>query len=246
MSPVIVVALLAAAQQTPKAAQPRPVTPAVPVANVANVEIAVTDREGMPLKAARVTIEGNSARDGVTSALGRVTLPNVRVGTYTLRVERDTYIALEKEFTVRAGRPMTVAASLSAAPPPPRVVSGPVGTPRVVSIPDLAERQLIGKEAIKESSISCSGAAEARLIQIREPVAAHMHRDADEMLYVVAGEATLKIGDVEQRIAPGWFSMVPRGTAHSLNRKGRNPVILLSMLSGQPCPQVVANASAGH
>ena len=237
MPSLLVFALLAGVPQTSSTAAPRP---------VANVDISVTDRVGMPLKGARVTIDGNSGRDGVTTALGHLMLINVRAGAYMLRVERDQYIPLEKEFTVRAGRPMTVWASLSMAPPPapPRVVSGPVGNPRVISIPDFAERQLIGKEAVKESPISCSGAAEARLIQMRDPVAAHTHRDADEMLYVVAGEATLKIGDVEQRISAGWFSMVPRGTAHSLIRKGRTPVILLSMLSGQPCPIVVANA--GH
>jgi mannose-6-phosphate isomerase-like protein (cupin superfamily) len=233
-SSLIVFAMLAAAQTTGTA------TPRV------NVDIAVTDRGGAPLKGARVTISGSSERDGVTTALGHLMILNVKVGAYMLRVEREQYIPLEKEFIVRAGRPMAVSASLSIAPPPPppRVVSGPVGNPRVISIPDFAERQLIGKEAVKESPISCSGAAEARLIQMRDPVAAHTHRDADEMLYVVAGEASLRIGDVEQRISAGWFSMVPRGTAHSLIRKGRNPVILLSMLSGQPCPIVVANA--GH
>lgn len=235
----LVLALLAAVPQAPSVAT-RPVT-------TASVEIAVTDRAGVPVKWAHVSIDGISEREGETSALGRVTLRNVKAGTYMLRVERATFITLEKEFTVRAGRPVTVAAALSPVPPPPPPVArGPVGNPKVLSIPDLAERQLIGRESVKESPISCSGAAEARLIQVREPVTVHSHREADEMLYVVAGEATLKIGEVEQRISPGWFSMVPRGTTHSLIRKGRNPVILLSMLSGQPCPQILAKADAGH
>jgi mannose-6-phosphate isomerase-like protein (cupin superfamily) len=239
MTPLFIVAVLAAGPQAAPAAQPRRAP------SVATLEIAVTDRSGAPLKGARVSVEGNSERDGLTNGLGRLTMINVRAGRYMLHIEHEQYIALEKEFIVRAGVPSTVTAALSLAPPPaPRVVQGPVGNPRVISIPDFAERQLIGKEAVKESSISCSGAAEARLIQMRDPVAAHTHRDADEMLYVVAGDATLKIGDVEQRISPGWFSMVPRGTPHSLARKGRTPVILLSMLSGQPCPIVVANA--GH
>jgi hypothetical protein len=241
---LFILAVLATTPQTSNAAQPRRVTSAT-------VEVTVTDRAGVPLKDARVMIDGNSERDGITSALGRLTIYNVKAGSYMLRVERAQYITLEKDFVVRAGIPVTVSASLSSAPPPPppappKPVSGPVGNPRVISIPDFAERQLIGKEAVKESPISCSGAAEARLIQMREPVTTHTHRDADEMLYVVAGEATLKIGEIEQRISAGWFSMVPRGTAHALSRRGRNPVILLSMLSGEPCPVVLARSNAGN
>ncbi len=62
------------------------------------------------------------------------------------------------------------------------------------------------------------------------------------MLYVVAGEGTLKLGDVEHRVSPGWFSIVPHGTVQSVSRKGRNSVVLLSVLTGQPCSQIVAPA----
>jgi mannose-6-phosphate isomerase-like protein (cupin superfamily) len=55
------------------------------------------------------------------------------------------------------------------------------------------------------------------------------------MLYVVAGEAMVKIGDKEQAVTPGWFSVAPRGTAHGITKRGRNPAILLSITSGQPC-----------
>jgi quercetin dioxygenase-like cupin family protein len=65
------------------------------------------------------------------------------------------------------------------------------------------------------------------------------------MLYVVAGEAALKVGQERaQRITSGWFSIIPRGTVHSLTRTGRNPVILLSMLGGQPCSSAVLTQAA--
>jgi uncharacterized RmlC-like cupin family protein len=117
------------------------------------------------------------------------------------------------------------------------------GSPKVISIPDLAERQLIGREPIKESPLGCSGATEAKLIQVREPLATHAHADADETLYVVAGEGTLKIGDEERRVSPGWFSIIPRGTAHAVARTGRNPIIVVSVLNGQSCAQTVAAAA---
>ena len=62
-----------------------------------------------------------------------------------------------------------------------------------------------------------------------------MHSEADEMLYVVAGDATLKLAEKEMSITSGWFSIVPRGTPYSISRKGRNPVILLSLVGGPPC-----------
>ena len=236
MSPVLVLAVVGAVAQTPGVSQPR--------ASV-SVEISVTDRSGTPLSSAHVALEGHSEREGTTNRSGRLMLLNMKSGSYVLRAEHEGFIPLEKEFTVRPGRPLTVTAMLSPAPPP-AVLTGPIGHPGVLSIPEFAERQLIQREAIKESPIGCSGAAEARLIQVRETLATDAHRDAEEMLYVVAGEAAIKIGEVEQRVAPGWFSLIPRGTAHSLSRKGRNPVVLLSLLSGQPCPDTLAHASAGR
>jgi mannose-6-phosphate isomerase-like protein (cupin superfamily) len=56
------------------------------------------------------------------------------------------------------------------------------------------------------------------------------------MLYVVAGEGTLLIPNhAPAAVAPGSLSIVPRGTPHAIERRGRNPLIVLSMLSGVPC-----------
>jgi mannose-6-phosphate isomerase-like protein (cupin superfamily) len=105
----------------------------------------------------------------------------------------------------------------------------------MVSIPDLAEEEFIGREPVKETPIGCSGVATARLLQVREPLSAPSRAEADEMLYVVAGDATLRLGEGVQSVTPGWFSIVPRGTEYLLTRRGRNPVILLSVVAGQPC-----------
>ena len=204
----------------------------------ASLQVRVTDRSGAPLTAVRITVQGISAREGKTDAAGCVTFDNMRAGKYMLRAEREMFVTLEKEFTVVAQRPTYVMTALSPAPMAsvaPRAPSMAAGSPKVISIPDLAERQLIGREAIKESPLGCSGATEARLIQIREPLASHAHADADETLYVVAGDGTLKIGDEERRVSPGWFSIIPRGTAHAVTRTGRNPIIFVSVLNGEAC-----------
>ena len=76
----------------------------------------------------------------------------------------------------------------------------------------------------------------SQLLVIRESHTNDVRPDEDEMLYLVAGEGTLKLGDKEQPVTPGWFSIVPRGTSRVLTRRGRNPVIFLSTVSGgQPC-----------
>lgn len=216
---------------------------------LATLDVRVTDRTGTPVEGARVTAEGPVGREGETSAEGSITFRNVAAGVYRFHVEREGFIGLEKEVTVRAGTVASVEAALSVAPAPPPPPLPPVtappkpaatlsvGEPRMLSIPDLAEEEFIGgREPLKENPIGCSGATAARLVQIRDPLATQSHAEADEMLYVVAGDATLRLGEHVQTITPGWFSIVPRGTEYSLTRRGRNPVILLSILAGQPCP----------
>ena len=213
------------------------------------LEIRVTDRMGAPLDGAQVAAEGPLGRKGETDRNGSVSFKSLTAGTYRFRVERQGYVPLEKEVVVRAGAMESVEAALTAAPPPPPepkpapppapvVVAPPplaAGPPRVLSIPDLFEKQPLGRDALKETPIGCSGASTATMIQVRDALAVHKHADADEMLYLVAGEALLKLGDKDFNIAAGWFVLVPRGTDHTLTRRGRNPVILLSMLSGTPC-----------
>jgi quercetin dioxygenase-like cupin family protein len=73
------------------------------------------------------------------------------------------------------------------------------------------------------------------LVQTKDPVAEHTHADADETIYVVAGEGTHKVGGRDAAIEAGTFLVVPRGTPHSLRRSGSRPLIFVSTLSGPPC-----------
>jgi hypothetical protein len=81
------------------------------------VNVLVTDRQGNPLRSARVRVNG-SGHEGVTNNAGRVVFTNVRSGEYTLRVERDKFITLEKDFDVRDEKgPYLVIAPVSPLPP---------------------------------------------------------------------------------------------------------------------------------
>ena len=232
----------ASRQTPPRAAASRP----------AGVDLRVTDRTGATLADARVAAEGAVSRSGVTDASGLVTFRNLPAGTYRLHIEHDGYVALEKEMAVAAGSTITGQAALTAAPPPPAPAPPPPppppapaptapalapGDPRLLSIPDFVDAQRMGREGVKTSPIGCSGATQARMIQVRDPLVAHTHADADEILYVVAGDATVKMAGKNQAVTSGWLVVVPREMEFSVTRAGRNPVILVSAIGGPPCPQ---------
>ena len=239
-------------------AQPGSSTPAAPrraAPATATLEIRIVDRSGRPIDEAHVFLQGPTSRDEIADKSGTVTLKTVTPGNYRVRAEVTGFVALEKEIVVRgAVAPAQVLLSLSAAPvppppepkelppPPPPPAPEPVATigtpgePRALSIPDLAERSLSGRDPLKVFPIGCSGASQSRLIVLREALPAGTNKDADETLYLVAGEAILTLGSAkEQPISPGWFTIVPRGTSYALGRKGRNPAILLSTVYGRPC-----------
>ena len=251
-------------QTTPPATQtppPKPQTPApkpggtstgssaATAKAAAQVDLLVTTPAGMTIPGATVKAEGPVSRQATTGADGHVIFQNVTAGTYRFRIEHDSFVTLEKEVVVSGGSRTTAQAALTAetkpaaaaAPPPPAPTAPPAapkltpGQPRILSLTDLAEQLLREQQPIAERALGCSGATSSRLIRIRESLEAHTHADADELIYVVAGDATLKLGDKEQNIAPGWFSIVPRGMSHSLTRRGRNPVLILSAISGPPC-----------
>ncbi|MGH9314551.1 MAG: cupin domain-containing protein, partial [Vicinamibacterales bacterium] len=102
-------------------------------------------------------------------------------------------------------------------------------------IPDFIDQNFLGRAPRKDSVIGCAPTSKTTLLQLREPLGEHTHADGDEVLYVVAGEATHKVGGRETRIEPGTYSLVPRGVPHSITRRGTNPIVLLLVETGQPC-----------
>ncbi|HXH05633.1 MAG TPA: cupin domain-containing protein, partial [Vicinamibacterales bacterium] len=124
-------------------------------------------------------------------------------------------------------------------PPPTRAAARPqpAEPPRTVSIPDFLEENLIAREPRKESMLGCTAGGTARLLQLREPLAEQSHDEVDEVLYVVAGEGTLRVAGREFRLQPGTYSLVPRGHLYSIGVRGSKPLILLSVEAGAPCEE---------
>jgi mannose-6-phosphate isomerase-like protein (cupin superfamily) len=218
------------------------------------------DRSGTPQLGARVTAEGPVSREGDTDASGNVQLKNVTAGTYRIRAERDDFVALEKEVVVRTGAATSpIEFALSAAPPPPpppapapqppppapappqpAAPTAAAGEPRILSVADLAERSLSGRDPVRTVPVGCSGLDLTQLVVLRETLNSTAKPDTDQMLYVVAGEGMLTMAGRDQTVTSGWFALVPRGTTFTLTRKGRNPMVVLETAGGLPCSTLSA------
>jgi hypothetical protein len=235
----------APATQAPK---PRPAG-----ASTTTALLFITDGSGRQIEDVTVTATGPVDREVKSPPSGATRLEGLRAGTYRVRFAHEKFITFEKEIAWRAG---TAAPELSitltpapavAAPPPPAPAPvekaapaaaklPPPGAPKTMSLPDFIEKNFInGREPQKENLIGCSGLGQAVLWQIRDPWNGRQHESADGMLYVVGGDGRLKLGERDFTVAAGAFAVVPRGTTYNLARSGRNPLIVLAVLSGAPC-----------
>jgi mannose-6-phosphate isomerase-like protein (cupin superfamily) len=210
----------------------------------ATLAIFVTDESGKGISDVKVTAQGPATRDARTEA-GRAVFEDVPSGTYKLRFERDGFVTLEREVNARTGAPIDVKVTLEAVPPPPpppkvlppvQPVAPPVdAAPVTVDIPAFIEKNYIGRAAGKTSPLGCAPGGSATLLQLNKPIAEHTHSDADEFLYVVAGDGAAHMGSNEQPLHPGVLVLVPRGVAHSLAASGRDPLFVLSIKAGDHC-----------
>jgi mannose-6-phosphate isomerase-like protein (cupin superfamily) len=57
----------------------------------------------------------------------------------------------------------------------------------------------------------------------------HLHRDSDEVMYVLSGEITCKIGDRVTVGGPGTCAFIPRGVAHAWKNTGGETARILFM-----------------
>jgi mannose-6-phosphate isomerase-like protein (cupin superfamily) len=243
-----VIALSLVLQATPPASPAPRATQTPAAARPGGLSLTVTSETGEFLIGATVSVHGPVDRGGTTVGGGTLLLQNMPAGTYRCRISHDGFVTLEKEVTIRAGVRLATEAVLSPAPPPPAPPPPPPapaptptaptlapGSPRVESLPDIAEQLLRENKPLIEHEIGCSGATSSRLIVVRDAITPHDHADADETLYLLAGDATLKLGDRDQNVSAGWVGIVPRGMLHALTRRGRNPIVVLSVRSGPPC-----------
>lgn len=260
MLPLLLASSVVAAQAPVPAqpAKPGPTQPAKPTTTQrpratpssapTTATMTVTDQSGAPLADVRVNLTGSIDRSGSTQTDGTIRFDGLRPGIYRLRFTKDDWTTLEREIEVRAGQPApNLSIALTPAPPAPKppppppepaksMQLPPPGKPLTLSVPDFIERNLItNSQPQKVTPVGCSGLANTLLWQVREPWNDRSHEAADALIYVVAGEGTLRMDGRDNALAAGSFGSVPRGTTYSLTRRGRNPLIVLATLAGEPC-----------
>ena len=245
----------------PKPATP-PAAPATqaprprPVSTTTTALLFITDSAGRPIEGVTVHLTGPVDREVKSPSSGPTRVEGLRAGNYRVRFTREGFITFEKEIVWRAGTAAPeLAVTLTAAPTPPPMpppppapapapsktepptpTLAPPGAAKTVSLPDFIEKNFISnREQHKENLVGCSGVGQALLWQVRDPWGGRQHQSADVMVYVIGGEGAITIGGREQSIAAGSFSVVPRGTTYGFTRRGRNPLIVLAVLSGAPC-----------
>lgn len=230
----------------PKPAAPRP-RPA-PTTATGTLTINITDGGGLPVQGVDVRASGPLDREGSSLAGGIVRFLNLRGGDYRIRFAHPRFVLLEHDVVMRPGASQTIDVMLSPAPdapepvetsapaPAPSAVTAPPGEPRTVAVVDFVERNFIsGRDGVKEDALGCTASAKTTLVQVRDPLRERALPDADEVIYVVAGEGTLRLGNRDVSLSATTLSVIPRGTVRGITRKGRNPLIFVSVLSGPPC-----------
>jgi mannose-6-phosphate isomerase-like protein (cupin superfamily) len=245
------------AAQTPPATGAPAVKPPVrrrpaPAAAV-TVTLTVTDEKGgAPIGGVKVTTNmDGTEKDAQTTAGGIARFLSVKPGEYRVRFEHENYITLERDIVVKGvALDMNVPLSAAPAPPPkapaPAAVSSnnaPAGDARALSIVDFLEsNHLSGRDPSRTDQLGCTASAKTTLIQVRDSIDEKSQADADEVLYVVAGEGTLRLGNKDVGLEAGGLAVVPRGTVRGLTRKGKNPLMLLSVVSGPACTGGMTNS----
>jgi mannose-6-phosphate isomerase-like protein (cupin superfamily) len=262
---IVGVGLIPVAAAPPQAAPARPpaqtAAPASPPqarsrpAAAAPIKVIVRDGSGSPLGGVMIAVTGPANQQTTTAPDGTAALNGLRDGSYRLRFQSEGFITLEREVTIRGRQADAIEVWLSAAPPPPAppplppapepppppppspssVASTPSGPPVFVSIPEFLDKNYIGREPLKESILGCFADSTSRLLQLRDSVAEHTHSDLDEMVYVVAGEGTVRVRAQSSTVTAGSLSIIPHGQPHAIERRGKNPLVVLSMLTGAPC-----------
>ncbi len=204
--------------------------------------IFVTDPAGAPVGGVSVSVDGPVERQATTEA-GRIALENLPAGTYHFTFQREGFYLSEKDVTARGRAPVDVKVTMTPRPkpvpalqpPPPEPEPAPTAEAVLLDLPSFIEKNYVGRAAGKTLSIACSAGGTSSLIQINQPIAEHSHPDADEFIYVIAGDGTAHVGGRDDRLHAGFLLVVPRRTPHSFSVSGRSPLVMLSTRAGEKC-----------
>ncbi len=154
-------------------------------------------------------------------------------------------MTVERDLVAAGGKPIEIKVTLKPLPAPPPAPAPPApeppkkpsieAKPAVFDVPGVIEKEFVGRAAGKTTALACGNDGNATLIQLNQPLQSHAHDDADEFIYVVAGEGLASLQGTSQKLKAGTLLFIPRGTSHGLTVSGRNPLIVVSTRAGGGC-----------
>jgi carboxypeptidase family protein/cupin domain len=213
------------------------------------IAVTVTSPQGGTLSGVRVLLSGPTERADQTNSSGQVSLPSLLTGTYRVRFEGDTITPFEKEVTVQTGRVTEVDVMLNPAPEPKVIMApapaptasgppiGPKGQPVTLGVVALLEKEFVKDQPRRESLLACSGNERTTMIQLNKAMPERLYEQADAVYYVLGGEGSVQLDGKNSQLATYDFVSVPRGTSHAFTNRGKRALVLLAVLSGEPCEQ---------
>lgn len=205
--------------------------------------VSVTDSSGAPIPDVKVSVTGAAARTSRTER-GRIVFEGLPTGAYRMRFEKNGFVTFERALTGRGGTPIDVMITLKRVPAPPSPPPAPVGPlpPApveaklvVLDMPAFIEKNYIGRASGKTTPLGCATGGPGTLMQINESTVGHAHQDADEFIYVIAGQGMAQFGERKEPLGPAVFLMIPRGMAHTLTAGPKKPLVLVSIRAGEKC-----------
>jgi hypothetical protein len=218
-----------------------------PAAKPSPIRVTVRDHDGARLEGVRLTVSGSATGEFTTGVAGTAIVPDLKPGMYRIRAEHEGFVTLERELTLGTGAWNPIDLVLSDAPPPPKPEPPPApapapapalapgGPPVSISVPDFIERNFVGREPLKESIVACKPLETVRLLQVRESIAEHAHDRNDELVYVVAGQGAVRINGKATPLGAGSLVVLPSGSVHAFEKQGKNPLVIMSTLTGSAC-----------
>jgi len=230
---------------SPAVAQRRGAAPA-PTTGSVTFAVSVQDSTGAPIPNVAVTLTGPVSRNARTEG-GRIAFESLPAGAYKFRFDKEGFVPLERELTARGAAPIDVKVTLDALPPPPTPPPAPAPSPAptaghvvnakpvAIDMPAFIEKYYVGRAAGKTTAITCATGGDASLLQLNDGLAEHTHADADEFIYVIAGQGAVRMGDRNEALGPGVFILVPRGLAHVITPGAKKPLVMLTLRAGEQC-----------
>ena len=202
----------------------------------------VSDPSGRPITNVQVSVTGRAERSAATEN-GRIAFEDLPVGQYHFKFEKDGYETVEQDVAGRRGAPVDVKVTMTPLPKPEPPPPAPTPEPKpastvkpvVLDMPAFVEKYYVGKGSGKTTPMACSDGGSATLVQANDAIAQHTHDDADEYIYVIAGEGNARLGERDEPLSAGVFLMIPRGAAHAFTVGKKHPLVFISTLAGAHC-----------